>query len=507
MLDSFRKSQRWLTGIFIVVIGGVFVFFMGLGGPMSRNQPAGQAVIEIGDITVSRADYLREREAQLNRFRDALGDQLDSKGAAAFIDAQTMGRLVDAAILSHAAQDLGLIVTRSEIQDYLRSSPQFRGEDGRFDTKNFEGWVEYNFGSQRAFLALMRQDLLRAKLQRLIFGQPVVSEAEARTAALHRLEGVQLGYVSLDTTVLPSEQLVTDEIVESYLADNEADVRAIYDQRADLYRKPEARKARQILIAVEGTNEVAVEAARERAEETMQRIVDGAVFEEVALELSDDEGSRANGGDIGYLERGQTMPELEEAVYEMEPGGELRIVKSSSGFHVLRVDEVRAEGTVAFEEVSLELARELAGNAMAQDFAVGLADELAEAVRGGQTLKEAALAAGVNYEISPTVRRRPDGYVPEVGTSQDLMATAFSLSEADPSSDRVFVVGDHRTLIELIELQPPDPILLEDETQSEKQNLLSQKRGSMMEAWLEGHRKDLSESNLLLIDSTIVSGS
>jgi peptidyl-prolyl cis-trans isomerase D len=507
MLDSFRRGQRWLTGIFIVVIGGVFVFFMGLGGPMGQNQPAGQAVIEIGDIKVSRGDYLRERQSQLDRFRDSLGDQLNSAGATAFIDAQTMGRLVDAAVMSHAAHDLGLIVTRSEIQNYLRSAPQFRGEDGRFDTENFEGWVEYNFGSQRAFLELMQQDLLRAKLQRLIFGQAIVTETEARSAALHRLEGIQLGYVSLNSTTLPSAKLVADEMVEAYLSDNEADVRVVYAERVDLYRKPEARKTRHILIEIDGTDELVVEAARKRAEDAMQQIVDGAAFEDVALELSADVASRGKGGDIGYLQRGEARPELVEAVFAMEPGGEMRIVQSSSGFHVVRVDEARAETSAAFEEVSLELARELATKAMAQEFAVGLADEISEKVRDGQTLKEAAVAAGVNYELSPTLRRRPDGFMPEVGTSQELMATAFSLTEASPRSDRVFVVGEERILIELLELQPPNPTLLEDETQSEKATLLSQKRGGMMDAWLQGHRKELTDNNLLLIDSTVTGSS
>ena len=510
MLDTFRKGQRWLTVIFIAVIGGVFVFFLGLGGsPFTGNQPSGQAVVEAGDITVSRADYLRARQGLENRLREQLGDQFDSKGAAAFVDSQTMRQMVDSAVLADAAEDLGFMVTRSEIQDYLLQDDQFRGEDGRFAVDAFEDAVEYNFGSQRNFMAYMRQQLLQAKLRRLLYAQPIVSEAEARSAALHRLEGVRVGYVSLDTERLPPQELLTDEAIETFLAENEASVRAVYDERSDQYGRPEARRARHILFEAEETaDEAALASARESAEAAMQRIVEGAAFEDVALELSQDQASRATGGDIGYVVReGETAPELEEAIYSMEPGGEMRLVQTKSGFHVVRVDETREATSMAFEEVSLELARELAGREMALEYAEATADELAEAVRDGKSLEDAAREAGVLYEQSPILRRRPDGFMPEIGTSTDLMAVAFSLSEESPSSPRVFALNTKRTLVQLIERQPPEEITLEDETFAVRDTLLTEKRNALLQTWLDQHRDSLNAKGELRIDSTIATGS
>lgn len=510
MLDTFRRGQRWLTGIFVFVIGGVFVFFLGLGGnPLGGNQPAGEAVIAVGDIVVSRGDYLRERSAQVERFREALGDQFDSQGASSFIDSQTMRRLVDGAIMAHAAQDLGLMVTRAEIQDYIREAADFRDSDGRFSLDAFEGWAEYNFGSQRAFMTLIRQDLLRSKLQRLLYRQPVVSEAEARSAALHRLEGVQIGYVSLDTEHLPSARLLPNDKIEAFLAENDAEVRAVYEQRSDLYQKPQARKARHILFRTERTaDEATVAAAKKRAEDALQRIVDGATFQDVALELSEDPGSRAKGGDIGFIVRGgETARELVDAVYELEPGGEIRLVQTDAGFHVVRVDEKREASSMPFEEVGLAIAKELAGQEVALQFAEGLADELADAVRGGQSLEQAAVAAGIAYERSPTLRRRPDGYMPEIGTSVDLMATAFSLTEEDPSSARVFAIANRRILVELIERQQPAEDLLEEEILDTRRGLLSQKRAAIIQTWMDQHRNSVNASGELRINTAITTGS
>ena len=90
MLESIRRGQRWLTAIFISVIGVVFVFFIGLGGPLRENSPSGNAVVQLDHIRVSPADYQRARAGQEERFRDGLGDQFGGSGAQSFIDAQAI---------------------------------------------------------------------------------------------------------------------------------------------------------------------------------------------------------------------------------------------------------------------------------------------------------------------------------------------------------------------------------------------------------------------------------
>ena len=77
-----------------------------------------------------------------------------------------------------------------------------------------------------------------------------------------------------------------------------------------------------------------------------------------------------------------------------------------------------------------------------------LADELAAAVKGGESLEDAARARELTLERSGWLRRRPDGFVPGLGASPDLMATAFTL-EPGQSSSRVFEVGDKLALVQL----------------------------------------------------------
>ena len=96
MLDQIRKGQRWLTAIFVFSIGIVFVFFIGLGGPLESNRPSGNAVVELGEIRLDVADFQRSRAQQEARLREGMGDQYDPKMARDFLDSQTLSTMIEA---------------------------------------------------------------------------------------------------------------------------------------------------------------------------------------------------------------------------------------------------------------------------------------------------------------------------------------------------------------------------------------------------------------------------
>ena len=95
MLETMRRGQRWLTTIFITVIGLVFVFFLGLGEPLTGSGNPDGTVVRAGSIRFNLADYYRTRAAQAEQFRERLGDQFDADAAKGFLDSQTLRRLVE----------------------------------------------------------------------------------------------------------------------------------------------------------------------------------------------------------------------------------------------------------------------------------------------------------------------------------------------------------------------------------------------------------------------------
>jgi len=506
MLDKMRNSQRWLTGIFIAVIGAVFVFFLGLGEPLEGGSP-GSAIIRAGNVEILPSDFYRSRAAQLENAQERFKDSLDTDAIQSFLDTQTIRQLTDKALLAHAASEIGLQVTRREIADFARELPAFRVEGGDFDRDAFENYVEYEYGTQRNFMKVLERDLLYAKMLALIYGQLEVSEAEARELARRQLETVQLGFVALDSGKLPIGERLSEEEVASFLAENEAAARTAYESDSDRYHLPEARKARHILVqAPAASGEEGTQAARERAEEIHQGILDGAAFEDVALEHSDDPASSSRGGDIGYIARGDARPELEEAIYSLEPGGETRLVETDGGFSIVRVDELRPESKVPFEEVSLEIARTLAQAEAAQQRARTRAEQIVQAVRGGSNLQQAAREAGASYQTSGDLRRRADGFLPGIGASPDLMAEAFSLDASHPTSARVWAVGTKQVLVEWKASGSPEEQVLEADVLVERERLLRAKQFGAVQDWIDHHRQVLIERGDLEINTRSVTG-
>ncbi len=76
MLKAIREGQRWLTGLFVIAIGGVFVFFLVPG--MGQRGPSGGAVVEVGPHRFGIPQFETERARQVERYQEAMGDQFNA---------------------------------------------------------------------------------------------------------------------------------------------------------------------------------------------------------------------------------------------------------------------------------------------------------------------------------------------------------------------------------------------------------------------------------------------
>jgi len=508
MLDSLRRGQRWLTAFLVAVIGLVFAAFIGLGGPLSGPTGAAPGVaIQVGELTYDQSEYLRGRSRLEEIVREQAGDQFDARAMGPLLDSQAVQQIVDGAILAESGRRLGLRVSKGEVQRAIREGGGFVGEDGRFDVEQFEGWVEWNYGTQRAFLETMRRDLLRAKTVRLVYDQVSVSDAEARAAARQALEEVRIAYVALDRERLPADQEVSDEEIQAYAAANEEALRAQYEESRSIFTEPARFEARHILFAVDrdAPDDVAAE-ARQRAGAALERLRAGGDFAALAEELSDDARTASEGGSLGTLQRGDVAPELEEAGFAQEIGAVSEPVRTDKGFHLLLVESRQEERIQPYEEAVDSLARAGAEEEKATARATELVDALVAAVEAGESLEDAARARDLDLGRTGLVRRRPDGFVPGLGASQELLYEAFALESEGDSSPRPFEVGSKLVLIQLLERKAPAEEELEAATTAQRDTLLASKRNQALRAWIDTRREELEADGELFVDPNLFSG-
>ena len=155
-------------------------------------------------------------------------------------------------------------------------------------------------------------------------------------------------YAVIDTGKLESGVQVTQSDLQSY-----------YDQHRDQYRVPEQVKVSHILIKTplpgpDGkVDEKGVAEAQHRAEDLLKQLKSGAKFENLAEKYSEDPGSAKQGGSLGWVGRGQTVPEFEKAAFSLPKGQMSDLVKSSYGFHIIRVDDKQDAHMKSLDEVKI----------------------------------------------------------------------------------------------------------------------------------------------------------
>jgi peptidyl-prolyl cis-trans isomerase D len=502
LLETLRRGQRWLTGLFVLLVGGVFILFIGIGQPLRGRQA--DTVVQVGPYQYDRNDFERIRERREEQIQQGVGDGYDARAMRDSVDQLAAQTLIDRGLLSLEAESLGLTVAKQEIERTVRSAAIFRGEGGRFDREAFERYVEYEYGTQRHFIEDQRQGLLATKLLRLLATQARVSEAEANDAARRRLESVQLAIVALDATRPPEGVEISEEQVSALLAAREGEAKALYEERLETYDVPEQVRARHILLRVEpGAPAGADEARRKEAEALHARLAAGEDFAKLASELSEDPGSKESGGDLGFFKRGQMVKPFEDAAFALEPGELAPVVRTDFGFHLLRVEERKAPELRTFDEVKAELAREILGREQARQLAQGIADRLAAAVRGGQSPEAAAREADLTLERTGRLQRRPDGFVPGLGAAQDLLALAFTLP-AGSSSPQIFEVEGKLALIQVTDRHQPTAEEIAAAAAAQRVQLLEAKRRSLSDVWLAERRNQLAAEGQLSVNMALL---
>jgi parvulin-like peptidyl-prolyl isomerase len=149
------------------------------------------------------------------------------------------------------------------------------------------------------------------------------------------------------------QQLVKKEVLDKVNV-SARDVQTFYDQHKDKYIEEEQVRARHILIRVPQEVSPTDDAKlKSKADNALKRAKTGEDFAALAKELSDD-GSKENGGDLGFFPRGRMVAPFEEAVFALQPGQISEIVRTQFGYHIIKAEERKTGKALAFDEAKAQ---------------------------------------------------------------------------------------------------------------------------------------------------------
>lgn len=244
-------------------------------------------------------------------------------------------------------------------------------------------------------------------------GGPAAFQAALRESGLNELEFRRMMENDLRQTMMVQQYIAKVQQERRPPPVTTDEMRAFFEaQRANLGERPATISFTQVVVAPTPTDS-AVEAARTTALELLSRLDEGADFAELARRNSDDPGSAARGGELGWFRPGQMVPEFEGAAYSLRPGQISGVVETDFGFHIIRLNRVRGpERNASHILVTPELAP------FAEDSARTRAREVARMAREGvpmDTLYARYGEESEDFRVGPALRENmPDPYAAEL---------------------------------------------------------------------------------------------
>ncbi len=178
---------------------------------------------------------------------------------------------------------------------------------------------------------------------------------------------------------LSIRNLVGKEIAPTVTV-SDADAQKFYDTNADRMQRPEQAQVSHILIGLKpGATDADKAAAKKKAEEVLAKVKAGGDFAQLAKDNSDDPGSKVQGGDLGWISKGQTVPEFEAAAFGLKPGETSGVVESQFGFHIIRAKDHRVAGKAPFADAKAQITSFLHDRGIAEALRKHVADLRAKA--------------------------------------------------------------------------------------------------------------------------------
>ncbi len=199
-------------------------------------------------------------------------------------------------------------------------------------------------------------DLKNQLLDRWV--QLTLMAKEARTEKLQDKPAVKERIEDMTNALLAQEFM--RENVESKVKVTDKDVKDYYEKHKKEFLQPEQVRARHILVKVPAdADKKAWEKARKKAEMIRAKAVKGEDFAKLAKEYSDDPGSKGRGGDLGYFQKGRMVPEFEKAAFGLKKGEISQPVKTTFGYHIIQVEDIKAPRQQSFKDVQQKIRQQL----------------------------------------------------------------------------------------------------------------------------------------------------
>lgn len=461
MLKVMRQSFSHLKWIlwFVVFVFIAFIFVSwgkgGTGGPSVAD------IAQVGSEAISPVDFNRQFQQTQERYRQ-LYKQSWTPALVRALDLphQVVNGMIDHKLELEAARQAGLSVSDDELAQKIQSMSGFRRNGAFIGASEYASVLAANGYTVELFEREFREELLLEKLNRLLASSMIVSDAMVQEQFSKQNEKAKIDYVLVPSDKFGTAAAPTDAELLAYFNQNKerfrqperrkikyllvddvrlreqfkpapAEIAAYYSAHADEFPSPERVHAQHILIKVASDATPAADAAaRKKAEDVAARARKGEDFAQLAKQYSEDASNKDRGGDLGFFARGAMVKPFEEAAFAMSPGEIRGPVKTSFGYHVIKLIEKQPAGRLSLAETTPRIGSQLSSESVR--VAGARRAEAIEKMLSNHPTDEAMRKAAddvVVFDSSDWIQA--SGAIRGIGYAPELLKAVFALKEGE----------------------------------------------------------------------------
>ncbi|MCO7190877.1 MULTISPECIES: SurA N-terminal domain-containing protein [unclassified Pseudoalteromonas] len=506
MLEKIREGSQGLAAK--IILGVVILSFAlaGIGGYL--GQTTEQAVAEVNGVKITQMEFSRAFENERARLERQFGEYFTQISADPAYMAQVrsgvVDRLVQQELQNQLAIELGLRVSDDQVKQAIFELPYFQ-LGGEFSNDRYLQLIRQMNFQPDSFREYMREEMTRNQLVSAVAGSDFVLDNELKQTLALQQQTRDIDYLTLSKDTVKQDVAVTEEEISDYYQLNQEqfqapeqialqylelksgditlekpisdeEVRAYYEENQAQYLEEERRRVAHILI--ESAEDA--DAAKQKAESLYQQLQGGKDFAELASTESDDIASAEVGGDLDWIERDMMEPEFEEAAFALANVGDISpVVETEFGFHIIKLTDLQAQQSKAFEDVAADLRAELESTAKANAFYEKQSQIAEIAFEVADSLEDAAAVADIELKSTELVSRMA---LPAPLNDPTIANAIFTpeLIEDRVNSEVLEAGNEHIVVVRVLDHKPATVKPLEEVTAQIKMRLENEKASELI---------------------------
>lgn len=501
MFDLFRSRDKmvrfFLSALLVAVALSMVTYLIPSYG--SGDRGADTVIAQIGKDTITL------REAQ-QTIQNALRSRQIPPAMMSLYVPQLVDQMITERTLVYEAQRLGFKVSDQDTSTAIRLEIPQLFQNGKFIGKDaYAAMLAQQNLSIEEFESSIARQVLVTRLREVVAEGTVVTPAEIEQEFRHRNEKVRIAYAKIAPDKLKSEVQVTPADLKDYFDKNralftipekrnlslllidqsklaasinptDAELKRAYANETDRFRTPERVKVRHILLKTTGKTPEEEAQVKTKAEALLKQIKSGADFAELAKKNSEDPGSAAKGGDLGWIVRGQTVKPFEDTAFSLKPNEISGLIKTEYGYHIIQVLAHEQAHQQTFEEVKSQIADELRKQ-RASDLIQNTMDKAQAELKTESPEKVAQ-----QFNLPPPIvvnNVAPGDPLPEIGVNRDFEQSINGLAKGEVSQP-VAVPPSRIAMAVVTAVIPAHPATLEEVQTRVRQAVESQKLDQLL---------------------------